>query len=311
MMSDTAIAAKMLDLRAIFADTPTYLELQQQFEILLEARRAEISAGVTREARGIALIGASGSGKTTAMERLKRSTSGLVLSDANKTRCDFVSTPVPSPATLKFVGQTVLNAVGYQLRRDKPAYIIWDMVRDHLKTRQTLFLHLDEAQDIALNQTVREKQHVINTLKSLMQYGEWPVGLILSGMPFLKEMLNHDEQLARRFFPIEFPRLNPVTDMEQVLNTVAHYSMKASIPVATDAQTGDFSARLIHAADGEFGLTVELIIAAIEDALRRGSEALEVQFFANAFSRRSGCLDELNPFLAVDFDRINSRRILA
>ncbi len=39
---------------------------------------------------------------------------------------------------------------------------------------------------------------------------EMACGPILSGMPFLKEMLNHDDQPARRFFPIEFPRLNPV-----------------------------------------------------------------------------------------------------
>jgi len=199
---------------------------------------------------------------------------------------------------------------GYPLRRDKTAYIIWDMVRDHLQARQTLFLHLDEAQDLSLHQTPREMQSVINTLKSLMQNRSWPVGMVLSGMPALKDMLNHDPQLARRFYPIEFPRLNAFNDIEQVFSTISFYADRAELFPDDDLLAPDFAARLIHAAAGEFGLTVELIIAAVERALNRRVPTLAPNDFREAFALRAGCVDGLNPFVAEDFERIDSRTLL-
>ncbi|MDP0927924.1 ATP-binding protein [Paracoccus onubensis] len=309
-MNNNDVAKRMLALRAAFASNPTYASFQRQFQTLLERRRFEMDAGVVSEARGIALIGASGSGKTTAVNRLLRSSSDLVLGGIDDIRCDVVSFPVPSPATLKFVGQTALHSLGYPLRRDKTAYIIWDMVREHLHARRTLFLHLDEAQDLSLHQTPREMQSVINTLKSLMQNRSWPVGMILSGMPALKNMLNHDPQLARRFYPIEFPSLNAINDIEQVFSTISFYAAKADLTPAEDLLLPDFAARLIHAAAGEFGLTIELIIAAIERALLREASVLEPRDFREAFTLRSGCVDGLNPFVAEDFERIDSRKLL-
>ncbi|WP_421702755.1 ATP-binding protein [Aliiroseovarius sp.] len=310
-MTNKSVSQQILALRCIFADNPAYFDLHKRFHQLLEHRRAELAAGVTNEARGIALIGSSGSGKTTAVKRLIRSLDSPLNENREGTSCEVLSFPVPSPATLKFVGQTGLQAIGYPLRRDKTSHIIWDMFKDHLRARRTLFLHLDEAQDLASHQTPREMQSVINTLKSLMQNQQWPVGMILSGMPALKEMLNHDPQLARRFFPIEFPSLNAVQDTEQVLCTVSYYSQHAELPVCDDLLTPSFAARLIQAADGEFGLMIEYTILAIENALRQGSSELGIANFRSSFSTKSGCLDGLNPFVVADFERIDCRKLLA
>ncbi len=309
-MTDQSITTKLLSLRGIFADSPAFHQLQEQFHHLLEMRRAENEAGIFGEARGIALIGASGSGKTTAVNRLLRTYERPQETDQRSDICEVLSFTVPSPATLKFVGQTGLQAIGYPLRRDKTSQIIWEMFREHLHARRTLFLHLDEAQDLATHQTPREMQSVINTLKSLMQNKQWPVGLILSGMPTLKEMLNHDEQLGRRVFPIEFQKLNAQRDAELVLSTVAYYSGHIDLSIAQGVTSHEFAARLIHAADGEFGLMIECTIAAIEDALRAQESKLRARNFRNAFERKSGCLDGLNPFVAEDFERIDARQLL-
>ena len=184
------------------------------------------------------------------------------------------------------------------------------MAKDHLRSHEILFLHLDEAQDLSSHQTPREMQSVINTLKSLMQNQQWPVGMILSGMPDLKDMLNHDPQLARRFYPIAFPSLNAIHDTDQVIATVKYYASQAKIDVCDNLYTPNFAARNIHAADGEFGLMIELTIQSIEDALGSKTSNLSMTNFSAAFHRRSGCLDALNPFIANDFERINCRQLL-
>lgn len=125
-------------------------------------------APTIREARAIALIGASGSGKSTLAARLFRNTPGLVLASDGQERCDVITLIIPSPATLKSVGRAILEALGRPLKRERTADAIWELVRGFLRARQVLFLHLDEAQDIARHQTPKEIQAVINTLKSLM-----------------------------------------------------------------------------------------------------------------------------------------------
>lgn len=305
--ADKTVPQRITKLKTIFAESPAYFDLASRFQTLLENRKAEIDAGVTNEARGIALIGASGSGKTTIVKRLIKD---LSRSDEGTIHREVLSFVVPSPATLKFVGQTGLQAIGYPLRRDKTSHIIWDMFRDHLRARQTLFLHLDEAQDLASHQTAKEMQSVVNTLKSLMQNPTWPVGLILTGMPALKQIINHDPQLARRMFPIEVPSLNTFHDDSRVQGTVLYYAEQCQLSACQSLQSREFSARLIHAADSEFGLLIEYIIAAIAHCLYAGDNILNLGHFASSFAVKAGCVDSLNPFLAAGFERIDCRKLL-
>lgn len=309
-MIDQSIAQKIIVLRSIFAEHPTYLALERQFHELLERRRAELAAGVVHEARGIALIGTSGAGKTEAARRLLKKLPAPTNKNLEENICEVLSFIVPSPATLKFVGQTGLREIGFPLRRDKTSQIIWDMFKDHLRARGTLFLHLDEAQHLSSHETQREIQSVINTLKSLMQHPQWPVGLILSGTPPLKTILNHDPQLARRFYPIKFPSLNAIQDTDQVLSTIAYYADQAKLAAGDDFLTQDFAARAIHAANGEYGLLIEHTIDAIENALRRQQTTLNVGNYRDWFAKKAGCLDGLNPFYANNFERIDCRKLL-
>lgn len=219
---------------------------------------------------------------------------------------------VPSPATMKFVGTAVLQAAGYPLSRDKSASTIWDMVRQQLMFRQTLFLHLDEAQDLTRFQTENERRSVVNTLKSLMENSRWPVGLILSGMPEFKTIINQDPQLARRLYPVEIDRLNEFRNVGGVINLVQRYAGRAGIGVNEDLSGENFAQRLIHAADYEFGLMAELVVQAITMALSRdGLDArLSLSHFADVFHMRSAAVDGLNPFIAEDFRRIDPRQVL-
>ncbi|WP_282603358.1 ATP-binding protein [Paracoccus sp. PARArs4] len=308
--TQNGIPQRVLALRSMFSKNRTHRELDERFRYLLDRRRTELEAGVIAEARCIALIGASGSGKTTAAEHLFASQPDLVLHDPHGPRLDVASFQVPSPATLKFVGQTVLETLGFDLKRDKSAQIIWSMAKGHLEARRTLFLHIDEAQDLMRHQTPRELNAVVSTLKSLLQHKSWPVGLILTGTAELKTLINHDPQLARRVFPIECARLNILVDSDRILKAIAHYSKAAGIAVSADTLNRDLAARMAHAADREFGLMNEMIIQSLEEAMITGDEEVRRQHFTSMFRKRAGCVDGLNVFVADDFERIDVRRLL-
>ncbi len=302
------------DLRSAFVPTPSYAKLETHFRALLEQRRADVADGMVNNARGIVLVGQSGSGKTTAIRQLIRKNRELLQTDPALDFCEFIGLQVPSPATMKVVGASTLRALGYPYSGDtKQGTAIWDQVKVQLKLRQTCFLHLDEAQDLARYQTDKERQSVVNTLKSLMENSLWPTGLILSGMPDLKKIVNQDPQLARRLYPVEIGRLHAIRDVEPVLDIVQKYAERATIGTRPCVRNEHFAQRLMHAADYEFGLMAELTVQALSKALfARGFEAeLELRHYADVFFERSAAIDALNPFIAEDFARIDPRRVFA
>lgn len=296
-------------LRARFVTHDQYIELSDQFDLLLYRRRADLAAGRQPEARGIVLVGNPGSGKSTALQRLFNSHSELETLRVDKVKADIVSFQIPSPGTLKSVGMSCLKGLGYPLRRDRTAAIIWELVQAHLHHRRVLFLHLDEMQDLHVNRSRSETQSVVNTLKSLMQNVEWPVGLILSGTPALKELVNLDPQLSRRLMPIEFSSISSTTHADSLASLIKQYANMAKLPLEPNVLKKDHIRRVIHSSANELGLAIEMVVAAIEEAMLHDDAELTIDAFRRAFRRKANCVDMLNPFVAGDWQAIDSRKL--
>jgi len=304
------VSPVIADLKSRFIAHEPYTRLQSQFDRLLYKRRADILAGRTPEARGIAIIGNSGSGKTTAVERLIERHPDLRLGKDGSEICEAISVRVPSPATLKFVGETTLRSFGFPLAANKTSNQIWSMIQFHAQTRKTLFVHYDEAQDFICNTSGKEIEDVIKTIKSFMQDQTWPVGLILSGMPTLKDLLNLDPQLSRRFTPILLPTISYTSHGPEIWKILETYLGLVDIEIGSGINQNEFLQRLIHASASEFGITVEMIIGAIEEALMVGSSKVTKDHFVATFRLRAGCVDALNPFVAADYRSIDARKLL-
>ncbi len=310
--SDKDVRKKVQSLRKLYIPRPEFDKLDARFGSILEQRRADEADGVVFKARSIMLVGPSGSGKTTAVRQLVRKYAHLMATDPEKDICEFIGLQVPSPATMKFVGAATLRALGYPYSGNKQGPAIWDQVKEQLKLRRTLFLGFDEAQDLARFQTDKERQSVVNTLKSMMENSVWPVGLLLSGMPDLKKIVNQDAQLARRVDPIEIGRLHSLRDVEHVIKIVQRYADRAQIDVVASVKNEAFAMRLMHAADYQFGLMAEIIVLSVSHALfTEGFEAkLSIRHFAEVYRERNGADDWMNIFIAEDYGRLNPRKLL-
>jgi len=273
-------------------------------------RLAMLRAEFVRSVPYIAVIGASGSGKSTLVNRLLTHHPDLRQPKAGQNEADVISLLVPSPATLKYVGSTMLGGLGFPLKRDKPASFIWDQVRELLMRRKTLFVHLDEAQDLFSSKNPTARHDVVNTLKSLMNNRNWPVGLILSGTPSMIEMLNADDQLKRRIDMVSLDAISSVSNGNDVRSILQSYVQKADLELSAALTSSDFSSRLIHAGANELGLTIEMILGGIEDALLSQQSELKLNNFSKTFARKSGAIPGLNPFIADDFLAIDPRAVM-
>ena len=298
----TEIAGVVADLKARFFPTPAYRQFQHEFDLLLAERRANLAAGRPKEVHGLLVAAPSGAGKTTLVgNALLRHPSGLRMLTTEDERPDLVNMRVPSPATPKGVGLSMLEALGYPLRRDRSAHIIWQLVKAQFAQRQVLFLHLDEAQDFSRHNNRNDQHAVISTLKSLMQSPQWPMGLILSGMPELLDLVNMDPQLARRLKPVEHRPLKTSVDGGMIVAAIRQYAAVAHVMVDDGLYKPRFVRRLVHAADQCFGILVEMTCEAIGEVLLLAESTLSQKSFAACFARRSGCTEGLNPFVVEDF----------
>lgn len=297
-------------LRCRFIHHEAFEDLQEQFDRQLRRRRAAISLGNRMEARCIAILGASGSGKTTATDRLFEGRHDLILPDAGEDIAEVIRLQVPSPATLKYVGSTMLSALGYPLERDKSAGIIWDQVRQFLHRRRTLFVHLDEAQDLYTNKGSSTRNDVVNTLKILMNNKAWPVGLILSGTPDLAAMINSDIQLKRRTDVINLDAVTWASHGADVRDLFEGFVAQSGLIPDEELADDAFLKRLVHASGNEFGLTIDMLLCGIEEALYSSVQQLGLGHYAEAFRRKAGCIPAFNPFLATDYLSIDVRRVM-
>lgn len=298
----------MSELSARFAQHERYVDLERAVDRLIAVRLADLRSGRIQEADSLVLTAQTGSGKTTAMRRLIRGASD------NLQKSDFpdsqiISVTVPSPATLKAVGISILAALGFPLKADRQNWYIWDLVRFHLAENRVLFLHLDEAQDLKRKGRQNELADIVNTLKSISQDTEWPVGFLLSGMEELKEIVNFDRQLVRRMKAMSFDPLSATSDALDMISLIESYASRASLQFDPANDATDLGKRILHASSYQFGLVIKLAVFAIEVALYAGHAKLKASHFAQAYKEWKGCTPAFNPFMVSDYLMIDTQRM--
>lgn len=304
---DFATARAKLDtLRAKHVRTPTGAALRERLDRLLKCDAAgqllpeTVALNSTNEINGIAIGAPTGSGKTTLVRHILEKHPALQPKDERL--MPVVSVRVPSPATLKSLGLTILGATGYPaISERRERWSICQIVPKRFQVLGTVILWIDEAHDLFESASSRELSDMLKTLKSLMQ-DEGKVILILTGTETLWQALSHNPELTRRFSRINLPAISHAAQGRQIEKLVRSYC--AAVELAAPTQD-DLVSRLIHASRGRFGLCIESLLTGIEIALLEGARALDIDHFAQAFAMKEGCGIEQNIYLARHWSRID------
>lgn len=307
-MSREEVSHIMADLEHRFIINDSHLELRDQIDDILYHRKAHTAAGRMTAQRGIVVIGNAGAGKSFGIEHLLRKHPDVAYGKPYK---QALTVRLASEATIKGVGLDTLKAYGYESKGSRTGHSIWRQVMHQARSHKTLFLHFDEAQHILRTKSKSEFDQVMLVWKSCLEYAEWPVSLILSGTCELLDLINRDDQLSRRFEPVHFAPMNYAAHGDEVISLLDAYLDAAKLSRGKTLDTPMFVRRLLHASRYEFGLKVELIIAAIRLTLREGSQTLEVKHFAGAYRKGKRCVDALNPFIAENFRAIQTGQLLS
>lgn len=285
-------------------ETPRIRQLSTAFQRLFRAdtcredrlKPRRFSDGL--ETHGIAIIRASGSGKTELLHHYFKNHPSLQAAPGEKWS-RYLHVTVPSPATLKSLGFECLKLLHYpKVAGQTERWRIWELVKFRLSKAEIQVLWIDEAHDLY---NPREREDLLNTLKSLMQ-GEKAVVVVLSGTEKLSEILKEDRQVGRRFAKIYLPEVTYTTDGEQLARLATAYAHRVGLEASPSKE---LIQRLIHASKNQFGLSIEIVIGAIEWALLARKCTLTIQDFAEYWAAQEGCKPDKNVFLVRNWAEID------
>ena len=280
----TSAAAQIQKLREIHIPSERDRELKKHlyrlFEVDSSGEMTSVPCRYTagQETRGVILIEKPGGGKTTAVRTMLQEAQFLAHNpDTGAPR--YLEIQVPSPATLKSVGLTILGALGVEtVSKNAKLWDIWKTVSQRLAIAGIRVLWLDEAQDLIMARSASDTETSLRMIKSLMQ-GEHAVIPILSGTDRLAEVAALDPQVSRRFTKIVPSNLQHGVDEVGLISLVEYYCEEAAIKARVNA---DVMARLITASRHRFGRGIDTIINAIECALWEEDKILTVDCLTSA-----------------------------
>lgn len=264
-----------------------------------ELRAEPLRVTLSGETRGLLVLAEPAGGKTTLVHRVLGKTPAL--SNGPFGRPAFLEASVPSPATLKSLALALLEKTGYsEVSKRREVWSLWQLLRARMRMLGIAVLWIDEAHDLFC----ADRGLILRALKALMQ-GDDAVVVILSGTPLLGQIVGTDLQVQRRFSVMTLPHLTTIEHAASFSEIIKNYCEIAELAPPVEFDLFD---RLFHASRYQFGHAIETLIAAIGRALAGGHEQLDMQHFAEAWSRRETSALEANPFLASNWAEIDLDR---
>jgi len=290
------------------------ISLRARLEELWEHAKDCVQGGGSRR-RQFAVIGESGTGKSTSMKHALRSMDELQprLNEYNEPVIPYVSMPIPRTCTTKDLALHLLHRLGQTHITKGNEDDLYEALKEQLPKSETLILHFDESQHLLKSGSDTAVKGLQDRFKSLLNIEEWPVHLVLSGEGDLTPLfLGPDRQLPNRSAVMRFEPLRFPADKDRVshlLNNIVVENLRLKLD--PELMTNDFLGRLVHATGGEKGTMIEMIRAATYKAMSKDHEQVTARDFAWFYARTSGCLVDDNIFTSPEWRKIDRNSALA
>lgn len=271
--------------------------------------------GIGSRRRALFLMGDSGSGKSCALRHhfSRMPEFQPRVNQYGETEWPVLSIEAPKPCGNKDFAVSILDALGVPSKAKQTEGELYGTVKTQFRERGIVFLHVDEAQHLRSHPTKQAILDMQDRIKTLMQIADWPLHLILSGMPELADLLNGGDGQVRkralitRFVPLNVPKDR--ADIQRVLTDIVEGKCGLALP--EELRTDDFIGRLCWANSGSFGEIIKAVQSACFLAMRKGKNTVDLRAFAFNYQRTSGCLPSDNIYTASRWSEIDPANAVA
>lgn len=274
-------------------------DLQQALARTFSRYLGNHRSGARFEAEGLLVTGPTGAGKSTEIENLINMfhDSNAALSDGTVAR--IISCNLDAKDGWKSLGTKTLEALGYKLADTarNTQQQIWRKVVLQAKAQGVVCIHYDEAQHIFRGKSDTERLSILDSFKTLLKSRDWPLMLILSGMPELAGQVREEPQLFRLLTQVEMQDIVVPRDFQILHELVSSYAIRAGLPVADDLASEDFYERLATAAGFRWGLAIVIAQHAVGEAIVANAPSLSIGHFIEAWTRKTRMVPIASPFL--------------
>lgn len=272
----------------------------------------------------IVLPAPPGAGKTHILKQFCAEPRLAAFEDEYGAVTPFLRISAPAPCTLKTLGIVLYLALtGLTLSSKLQRHDIWTRVRTMLLNKRVSVVMIDELHHVLDNASMGERRDVISTLKALLigeetdETGELlgqlpptvkplPIGLVLSGMPYLKDVIALDLQLQRR---CRFNTLKPLgltgADEAKFKKFLEVYAGRLGFAKNSDIASNDMVLRMHKATRGYRGRAAALLKEAAYVAIDNGHPTVDrVAHLGRVFELIYETGAERNPFLVADVKKL-------
>jgi hypothetical protein len=219
------------------------------------------------EAEGLAVIGESGTGKTSVLNEFKSRHRAIRSSDGMEVPILFAS--VPSAPTVKSLAGIMLDALGVPDPERGTENEKTRRLRILMRETGTKMVMIDEFQHFVDQGTHKVMHHVADWLKRLID--DTRSTLVIAGLPSCMAVIDQNPQLARRFLaPIQMTRfqwINPAQRKQFVAILRSFHTEISKDFAIPDISSEDMAYRVYLATGGLMGYVAKLLRQALRNTL--------------------------------------------
>lgn len=247
--------------------------------------------GATRASKDghiLLITGESHAGKSFMVDHYLEENPSLVPFgiENNNTAYPLFRVTAPPDCSMAGLGREMAMRLGYKLHRHLSEDLVFQRVRAQLYVQGTRVVVINEFQHVLDAPARKGLRHLTDTLKNLLQEDDWPIHLILIGLPESVSMIKRDSKEQMEARVLHHP-LEPLVASEHgdEINTMIEQVLAIAGLTSAMPFLDEFSRRLFHGARYRLGLVFRMLHFVIEDALDSGETEVGLEHWEDAYMR--------------------------